>query len=297
MLAGEKDIIMVRKYAAAIIAAALIMTVFSVMVSCDHRVDPEETAESGTAETLESVRERIKYIIHGAGKLAGHNLYGESKYFTCSNSMEGFRQCLDAGCEFVETDFSFTSDGELVCIHDWYPSYSDDIEFEGDVLSLDSFLNTRIFRQYTPVSLDMLAEILVNNRGLYIITDIKDDNIAGLKYIAEKHPDLRNRFIAQIYSESEYGPVRELGFEYIIYTLYRLDWNSKVDTESHCRFASENPLAGITFSYELCEVPGFLDGMKEAGVPLLIHTVNDREEQNRYFEMGIQGIYTDEVIK
>ena len=194
MLAGEKDIIMVRKCAAAIIAAALIMTVFSVMVSCDHRVDPEETAESGTAETLESVRERIKYIIHGAGKLAGHNLYGESKYFTCSNSMEGFRQCLDAGCEFVETDFSFTSDGELVCIHDWYPSYSDDIEFEGDVLSLDSFLNTRIFRQYTPVSLDMLAEILVNNRGLYIITDIKDDNTAGLKYIAEKYPDLRNRF-------------------------------------------------------------------------------------------------------
>ena len=280
---------------AKIIAAGMVFVLLS--VSCAPVTGPGYVSEDPVTEqeTLESLRSRIRYIIHGGGKLEGHNLYGERKYFTCSNSMEGFRQCIDSGCEFIETDFSFTSDGELVCIHDWYPSYSDDIGFEGDVLPLEKFLSTRIFRQYTPVSADMLADLLRSNKGIYIITDIKDNNLAGLGYIAEKYPDLRNRFIAQIYSESEYDPVRELGFEYIIYTLYRLDWNAKVDTAEHCRFASENPLAGITFSYELCEIPGFVEEMKSSEAPLFVHTVNDTEDQMRYFEMGIQGVYTDEI--
>lgn len=299
LLSEDRYTDMAEKIRKSIIAVALSAAVLLTLFSCALPNNTADTSGSDNVErieTLESVRERIRYIIHGAGKLEGHNLYGEVKFFTCSNSLEGFRQCLEQDCEFVETDFSFTSDGELVCIHDWYPSYSDDIHFEGDALSLEAFMNTKIFRQYTPVSLDMLADMLKSNKRLFIITDIKDDNIGGLRYIAEKYPDLTGRFIAQIYSESEYAHARELGYDYIIYTLYRLDWNSKTDTERHRSFAETNPLVGIAFSYELCEVPGFLDGMKKAGVPLFVHTVNDREEQDMYFSMGIQGVYTDEVI-
>ena len=34
--------------------------------------------------------------------------------------------------------------------------------------------------------------------------------------------------------------------------------------------------------------------MLNAGVPLYIHTVNGDAEQQVYFDMGIDGIYTDE---
>ena len=39
---------------------------------------------------------------------------------------------------------------------------------------------------------------------------------------------------------------------------------------------------------------GYVNGMKKAGVPLYIHPVNGEAEQQAYFDMGIDGIYTDE---
>ena len=93
--------------------------------------------------------------------------------------------------------------------------------------------------------------------------------------------------------ESEYDEVRALGFEYVVYTLYRLDWNAKTDWRALGEFAAAHPLIGFTFSYELCPVEGFVEGMLRSGVPLYIHTVNEGEEA--YFDMGISGVYTDIV--
>lgn len=99
----------------------------------------------------------------------------------------------------------------------------------------------------------------------------------------------------QIYEEEQYDAVREMGFDYVIFTLYRLDWAGKTDWRALGKFADSHPLIGFTFSYELCEVEGYVDGMLKSGVPLYIHTVNGDEEQRKYFGMGISGIYTDEV--
>jgi hypothetical protein len=139
------------------------------------------------------------------------------------------------------------------------------------------------------------VDFLRENEGTYIVTDIKDDNLGGVAAIAEYAPDLKNRFIVQIYDESEYDAVRELGFEYIVYTLYRLDWGPKVDWKALGEFSKTHPLIGFTFSYELCPVAGYVEGMLKSGTPLYIHTVNGDEEQQPYFDMGITGIYTDDV--
>ena len=127
------------------------------------------------------------------------------------------------------------------------------------------------------------------------MADIKDDLLPALEKIAATCPDLKNRFIVQIYEEDQYDAVREMGFEYVIFTLYRLDWAGKTDWRALGKFAEDHPLIGFTFSYELCAVEGYVDGMSESGVPLYIHTVNGDEEQRKYFDMGIDGIYTDEV--
>ena len=61
-------------------------------------------------------------------------------------------------------------------------------------------------------------------------------------------------------------------------------------------FEKSHPLVGLTFNYTLIhDAAGYLDGMLSLDVPLFIHTVNGDEEQEKYFEMGISGIYTDEV--
>ena len=247
--------------------------------------DPEEAG---------AVREAMRYVIHAAGRLEGPDAWGNPRDYDGSNSAEGLAQCAACGRRpiAVELDFNFTADGQLACIHDWYTEYADEIE-NGVPLTLDGFLAARIYRNFTPAWIGDAADWLRANEGTYIVTDIKDDNIAGCRAIAEACPDLLNRFVVQIYDESEYDAVRELGFEYVVFTLYRLDWNAKTDWKALGQFAAEHPLIGFTFSYELCSVDGYVEGMLRSGVPLYIHTVNEGEEA--YFAMGISGVYTDIV--
>lgn len=245
--------------------------------------DPEEAAR---------IRASMRYVIHAAGRLEGIDADSTFRAYDGSNSLEGLAQCGEAGARAVELDFNFTADGQLACIHDWYSEYADGIE-DGVPLTLDTFRAERIFGNFTPAYIGDAADWLRENEDAVIVTDIKDDNLAGCRAIAEYCPELKNRFVVQIYDESEYDAVRELGFEYIVFTLYRLDWSEKTDWRALGRFAKKHPLIGFTFSYELCSVEGYVDGMLRSGVPLYVHTVNEGEDA--YFGMGIAGVYTDVV--
>ena len=272
------------------IIAALIVLAGGVLYQ-----NPDEPVAGELPDGIEELREDIKYIVHAAGKLNGVDTDGNERTYDGSNSLEGLEQCSAAGARFVELDFNFTSDGELVCLHDWYTQYAPEIT-DYQALTLEEFLDASIYRNFTPICLDDVAEWLNENPDSYIITDIKDDNPRGLSKIAQDYPELRNRFIVQIYAEEEYDVARSLGFDYIIYTLYRLDWASKTDWQHLGEFEKSHPLVGLTFNYTLIhDAAGYLDGMLSLDVPLFIHTVNGDEEQEKYFEMGISGIYTDEV--
>lgn len=272
------------------IALALVALTGSVLY-----VMPKQPDERNLPDGLSELREDIRYIVHAAGRLEGVDTEGNLRIYDGSNSLEGLMQCSEAGTRFVELDFNFTSDGELVCLHDWYKQYADAIT-DYEALTLEEFLDASIYRNFTPICLDDVAQWLRDNTDSYIITDIKDDNPRGLAKIADDYPELKKRFIVQIYAEEEYDVARELGFDYIIYTLYRLDWAGKTDWRHLDEFEAEHPLVGYTFNYTLIhDAAGYLDGMLSIGVPLFIHTVNGDEEQGKYFEMGIDGIYTDEV--
>lgn len=272
---------MKKKLSAAILAAIVALCPF-LFPHADYR---------GFSE----VRSAMKYVIHGGGQLDGHNLYGEDTVYTCSNSAEGLAQCAYAGCPVIEIDFNFTADGSLACIHDWYHMYAEEIETDV-ALTYGQFKNVKIYRQFTSQTIDDVAVFLRDHPGTYIVTDIKDDNIRGLGEIARLYPDLTNRFIAQIYSYDEYAPVKALGYNNIVFTLYRLTWNQKTDAAGLADFAQYHALVGYTFAGELCDLDGYVERMKKCGIPLFVHTVDGEEERQRYFDMGIDGIYTNEVV-
>ena len=222
-------------------------------------------------------------IIHAAGELEG--LEG-------SNSLEALQLSYDAGYRAVEIDFNFTSDGHLACIHDWDSRFSAQIT-AGTAPTLEEFLSCRIYGRFTPLWLGSLADFLRRHEGLYIVTDVKEDNLRAAELIRDTCPDLMDRFIIQIYNESQYDAIRALGFEHILFTLYMMPWNVKTDTEYLARFARTHPLLGYTFADVLCDRAGYVEGMKKAGVPLYVHTVNDPQRQEALFRMGISGVYTD----
>jgi len=109
----------------------------------------------------------------------------------------------------------------------------------------------------------------------------------------ERYPELQERFIPQIYAEDQLPRVRGLGFTEIIYTLYRLDWEHKLDAERIAAFAAENELTAITFPVELTENAEYVEMLLTSGVPLYTHTVNGEEAIAAQRAMGITGVYSD----
>lgn len=231
-------------------------------------------------------------IIHAAGEVRDP-LSGQ--IYLGSNSYEGLKQSYEAGHRLIELDFNFTSDGELVCIHDWYHYYSSAIT-DNEALSLSEFMKCKIFEQFTPLCLGTLANYLDEHQDLRIVTDIKERNLDAAKLIAEKYPHLRNQFIIQIYQKDEYEPIRSLGFENIIFTLYRLEWSEKTDAITLANFASTHALLGITFPAllaEYIEINSFIAELKQAEIPIFVHTVNGIATQANFYDMGVDGVYTD----
>lgn len=225
------------------------------------------------------------YILH-AGGTTPNGAIG-------SNSLEAAEHSYNKGYRVIEIDFSWTLEGELACVHDWGGYYGS--RFGNRPLTSAEFEEARKSTYgFTSFSLDHLCEWLKEHKDVVIVTDIKENCVEGAKIIAERYPELKDNFCIQMYDKSEYEELSNLGFDKIIWTLYQLSWQEKIDTKSIVSFAKTHKLEGITFAAELADlVPNYVKKLKGANIPLFVHTVNDYNSQSKYLNMGITGIYTD----
>ncbi len=232
-----------------------------------------------------------RYVIHAGGVLYD----SDGNEYTYTNTKEALLNCKQEGHRFIELDFMKTSDGYWVCAHDddsgekWAKGY----DFV-NVPSLFEFCNSKYDRVFTPLTIDELAEFLHTNDDYYIITDVKDINEEACDYIRKFFPDIMNNFIIQIYHIDEYELIRDMGYKYIIYTLYRATM-SELIPDNLIKAAKEHKLFAITFWYYYTDDDSFMEKMISTKVPLLVHTVNDKEEMREYIHKGVAGIYTDIV--
>ncbi len=229
-----------------------------------------------------------KYIIHACGFITDEN--GEQ--FDYTNSKEGLINSYEQGNRIIEIDFHFTSDNVLVCGHAWGDLYRDGTQMTpGEPLSYDDFLTCKVQDRFTVLSFEDVAEFMKAHEDLIVVTDTKETNEQTCTLIAEKYPELRDRFIVQIYHDSEYDMVKKLGFKYIIYTLYEA--TEEELTEASLLKASKKPLVGFTFYADLADDDNFMSIMNKTDTPLFVHTVNEDDALKHYFDLGINAIYTD----
>ncbi|MGB8602193.1 MAG: hypothetical protein WCD42_08355 [Rhizomicrobium sp.] len=183
-----------------------------------------------------------------------------------------------------ELDFNFTADGYLVCTHNWAAPPT-------KPPTLHQFLLDQAHAAYPKCTIGTVITWLDAHPGKRIVTDVKDDNIKALSYIARHYPAYINRFIPQIYFPHEYLPVRTLGYRDIIWTLYRYRWGG-IFVLSNLRsmhlYAVTMPLKR---AYAL---PPLLNRM---GIASYVHTIDAPAQWAELKHAGVAEIYTDTLVE
>ncbi len=241
-------------------------------------------------ENLRSAIREQNRIIHAGGALKTRS--GNEVVYT--NSLDALRNMYHAGNRFCEIDIRETSDGILICAHGDENHLANGSELPADAKSAD-FLSEKLFGEFQPMTVEMLASFMKDHLDLFIVTDAQGDNLEIIKKLAESWPDLQDRFIVQIYHEKEYDQIREMGFRNLIYTLYRAESEER-NLWRIARFAETHELVGVTIQKEQFYSMKNRIAMAHCGVPFMFHTVNDYEKMKEMQRKPyVCAVYTDLV--
>jgi glycerophosphoryl diester phosphodiesterase len=224
------------------------------------------------------------FIAHAGGGL---------KNQTYTNSLEALDFNYGRGFRFFEVDFSWTSDGELVAIHDWQGDLKRRFRLpEGQrIPTRNEFLSLEPTNGLTQLTLANVLEWAREKGDVFIVTDIKEKNIQALEKIFREKREFVQYLIPQVYSYAEYKNVKKIGYENIILTLYRMRVFSPL-LRYFC--GREKPFA-VTMPLSLAQ-SGLAESLKTKNVYVYAHTINDPELFIELRKKGVDGIYTDYIL-
>ena len=228
-------------------------------------------------------------IIHAGGYVTLSN--GTQVSYT--NSLEALENCWQNGKRFCEIDLQEASDGTLICGH----GDEDELVFGTGLPTTASgadYLSCRIYGEFTPLSAEDLAAFMRGHSGFYVFTDVKSNNLRVCRRLAEAFPDLRSRFIVQIQLPEEYETLRELGFPYITYPIFKTP-DEQRGLLQLTAFAENHELLALILpnGYYSPDSKLLLAG-KLIRTPLILHTLNDSWEIDYYLHNHLAAaVYTD----
>ena len=228
----------------------------------------------------------VTAIAHAGGGINGK---------TYTNSFQALDFNYAKGFELFEIDFSWTSDNQLVCLHDWDKTPKWLLNYHDEKsLSLKEFnqlLHPEL--ELKPCDLEGLNQWLLNHPKAFIVTDIKHNNLQGLELINRTIKNAKYKVIPQIYQPDQYQPTIDLGYPFIIWTLYQFPGDNKAAVKAY----KQMDLFAITMPQHRAK-QGLAKILNEPEIPTYVHTINNLAEaknyQNKY---GLSSVYTDFLTK
>lgn len=227
-------------------------------------------------------------IMHGGGSIHG---------FVYPNTVEAIRAHYMRGKRRFEVDFLKTRDGSYVGLHHWnllntslFEEREGQLNYDGVPLTKRAFKNLDFSQNMQYLDFDILSALIDEYADIVIITDTKDDNVRLLWYIAEHYPSLMENIIPQVYNRDEYLKAQRLGFQKIIYTLYR----SKDTPKEVLDFVDQSHPYAITIPYSRFKDRRWRRLLKK-DTYVFVHTINSLRQSELMFRLGVDGIYTDDL--
>ena len=225
---------------------------------------------------------KLLMIAHAGGGFNGQNY---------SNSIEALNLNYAKGFRTFEIDFSWTSDSQLVCLHDWDKRFEKIFGFKTkQALNYNQFQtllnNTNILH---PCSLDTLELWLIEHPDVKIITDVKYNNIKAITKIIKQYPHLVNRLIPQFYQPEEYAILKKLGFKQLIWILYQ--YQGKLS--SVVEHVKNMDLLAISMRESQAKKK-FAKQLIVNGENIFVYTINKQKTLEKLVKKHhVSGIYTD----
>ena len=208
-----------------------------------------------------------------------------------TNSREALLSCLSENAHFIEVDFSFTSDGRLVCMHDW-----DNSSFDNEIPNYHDFMSSLIYGKYTPLSAEDIISYMSENPELYIIIDTKDSLPEVMNNVVSLTSDasVLNRLIIQIYYPGEkekISNIYQFPDDNYLLTLYKLPG----------LILSAEQILGICYKENINVITAPYSYFSEDDINLINsknfviyeHTINRPDIAKAQLAKGIHGLYTD----
>jgi glycerophosphoryl diester phosphodiesterase len=224
-------------------------------------------------------------IAHAGGGIDGEDYM---------NSLEAINLNYALGHRYFEIDFSWTADDELVLIHDWKKSYKRLFKNHSEQApTAEQFLNMPMFMGHTPMSLKDLISWLKKHPDAHVLADIKDRNLDGLHLIKRLYPEANQQFVAQVFHPREYPEVRAMGFDRVVYSLYKI----RIPTVEIKTFIKEAELFGLAMKapHKQQDFEALLQTANDHRIFVYVQTVNDMDQWLTLKAQGVNGIYTDDL--
>ncbi|MGM9659472.1 MAG: hypothetical protein ACI3WQ_02620 [Faecousia sp.] len=227
-------------------------------------------------------------IYHAGGEIHG------SSY---TNSLEAVEKTLaeHPGKCFIEIDLTHTSDGALVCAHNWGDAFLNQTEPP----TLEEFVSRKIQGRFTPLTGERLMQMMAENPQMYLVTDVKGETdpvaqvIGELAELCGWEESVLNRLIIQLYTGREKSEIQEIypfDDDQFVFTTYKWGvWQHEV-----AQICNEETVSVMAVPYgEMSDEDAAL--MKELGFTVYEFTVNRADEARHSLERGISGFYTDDL--
>lgn len=225
----------------------------------------------------------FNYVIHAGGGLDG------KAYL---NSKEGFTYYVQNDYKYIELDFLYTSDNEIVCSHYFEGLKNFD---ENNRPSLLQFENSLIYDKYSGITAMWLIEQLKTYNDITIIFDTKEKNsiliLEELSNMLAKNNIDYNNFIIQIYSEQNYNEIKtntNIKFTRFWYTNYKSNLNSfevidafeeKADIEAYVLYINDW-WTFTEFDFNTTK-------------SIAVHTIHDKDFCNFITKRNVDFVYID----
>lgn len=225
--------------------------------------------------------ETVKFVAHAGGRI-DNNIY--------TNSQESFINSVNNGINFIELDFLFTADNQIVCSHKFENIENFNLKNRP---TYDEYKNCKINNQYNGITFDWLIAQLKENADIKIVFDTKEKDPSSLlsamiEFSNLENFDIFNRFIIQVYSIENYNELQSFNFAEYWFTNYKANYSiSKINN----LFEDKENVTTIVLYYNtwmLYRSFGF-----NSNKQIAVHTLSKQKDIDFVSNRGVDIIFID----